>query len=357
MKMLDRFLSSRFPARGGHPVFTALRAVVPVKARQLARGVGTLGLYTAFAIGTIVHAQSASAQTVNIGEGLSLGWAQFFVADAEHLWTKSGLQVNPITFASGRLVLDAVAGDRVLMGTAAETPIVFAALNGLPVRIIATTNNGGGAPYEPFEIVANQTIKVAADIKGKRIGYSQGTNAHYYLSVLLQKLGLKWSDINAVSLSPGDFVSSLVNGSLDAFVWTEPAISQAVALGHGRIHTIATPGVYKAISAVITLQSTIDKQPELLRKSLLALQDADTIGNANLASIVPQVAQRLNFDPTLAAQYWPKFNLKVGLDKASVVQQLESEARWAIDNGLVRPGTTLPDFNKIVVTSVLQSAQ
>ena len=133
--------------------------------RGVARGIATLAA-AGFAFGMV---QNASAQTVNIGEGLSLGWAQLFVADTEKLWEKQGLQSNSITFPSGRLVLDAVAGNRVLIGTAAETPVVFAALNGVPVLIIATTNNGGGAPYEPFEIVANQSIRAAADIKGKRI--------------------------------------------------------------------------------------------------------------------------------------------------------------------------------------------
>jgi ABC-type nitrate/sulfonate/bicarbonate transport system substrate-binding protein len=325
---------------------------VPLGQRLVRR----LAAFATFAI-AMAHVPYASAQTVNIGEGLSLGWAQFFIADADKLWQKEGLQPNSITFASGRLVLDAVAGDHVLIGTAAETPVVFAALNGVPVRIIATTNNGNGAPYEPFELVANQSIKTAADIKGKRIGYSQGTNAHYYLSKLLEKQGLKWTDINAISLSPGDFVSSLVNGSLDAFVWTEPAISQAVTQGHGRFHAIATPGIYHAISAVITLQSTIDHQPELLRKSLRALRDADSAGTKNSRSSVGLVAQRVNFDPALAERYWPTLNLKLGLDKASVTHELESQARWAIANGLVRPDAKLPDFNQVVVSSVLDSIQ
>lgn len=314
------------------------------------------GLVAAAAL-TLSHASIANAQAVAIGEGLSLGWAQFFVADAHKLWQKEGLQPNSVTFASGRLVLDAVVGDRVLIGTAAETPVVFAALNGVPIRIIATTNNGDGSPYEPFEIVANASIRTAADIKGKRIGYSQGTNAHYYLSLLLARLGLKWSDINAVSLSPGDFVSTLANGSIDGFVWTEPALSQAVTQGHGRFHTIRTPGVYHALSTVITLQSTIDKHPDLLRKALRTLRAADAINATDPTAASALVAPRVNFDPKLAAAYWPQLNLRVGLDKAAVVKELEQQARWAIENKLVRPDAKLPDFNQIVVTTLLDSAK
>ena len=318
--------------------------------RRLARGLvaaaAILGALTA----------PASAQPISIGEGLSVGWAQFFVADHDKLWEREGLQATSTIFPSGRLVLDAVVGGRVLIGTAAETPVVFAVLNGLPVRIVATLNNGRGQPYEPFKLVASTAIKSAADIKGKRIGYSQGTNAHYYLSKLLDSVGLKFSDITAVSLTPSDFVSSTVNGTLDGFIWTEPHISQALAQGKGRLHAISSPGLYAGLSNVITLQSTIDKQPELLRKALRALAHADEEIRRDTPKAIRHVAQHVNFDHDIATAYWPTLNLGLGLDKAAVVRELESQARWAIENKLVRPDAKLPDFNAIVVDTLLPAS-
>lgn len=299
----------------------------------------------------------AAAQPVTIGEGLSVGWSQFFVADGEKLWEQQGLQPTAVVFPSGRLVLDAVIGGRAHFGTAAETPVVFAALNGLPVRIIATLNNGKGAPYEPFQLVASTDIKKAADIKGKRIGYSQGTNAHLYLSRLLDSVGLKFSDITAISLTPSDFVNSAVGGALDGFVWTEPHISQALAQSKGKLHTIASPGLYKGLSTIITLQSTIDQNPEILRKALRTIATADAFIQRDPQKSIQTVATRVNFDLPLAQAYWPTLNLGLGLDKKAVVAELEAQARWAIDNKLVRPDARIPDFNTIVVDSFLPSAR
>jgi NitT/TauT family transport system substrate-binding protein len=296
---------------------------------------------------------AASAEPVVIGEGLSVGWAQFFIADAEKLWEKKGLEASSVIFPSGRLVLDAVVGGRVTFGTAAETPVVFSTLNGLPVRIIATLQNGGGKPHEPFVLVANQSIQTAQDIQGKRIGYSQGTNAHYYLAKLLDSVKLKFSDIQATSLTPSDFVTAAVNGTLDGFIWGEPFASQAIALSKGSLHAVESPGLYKSISAVITLQSTIDEKPELLRKGLQALLAADAEIRANPEKSIQTVSKRLNFDLALARDYWPKLNLGLGLDKAEIVRELESQAKWAIENRLVRPDAKIPDFNQIVVEGFL----
>ncbi|MES2582136.1 MAG: NrtA/SsuA/CpmA family ABC transporter substrate-binding protein [Pseudomonadota bacterium] len=295
---------------------------------------------------------AAFSQEIAIGEGLAVGWSQFYVADHLKLWEKQGLKATAVTFPSGRLVLDAVVGGRVLIGTAAETPVVFATLNELPVRILGTLNR-----EEPFDLVATQEIKSIQDLKGKKIGYSQGTNAHYYLSKLLDKAGLKFSDITPVSLTPADFVTSLVNGGLDGFIWTEPHLSQAIAQGKGRFHTIRTPGLYRTSASIITLQSTLDQKPELVVKALRALLEADAASKKDPATAIRIVSERTNFDHELARSYWPRLSPDLNLDKAAVVRELEAQAKWAVANKLVRPDARIPDFNTIVVTGPLEAAR
>ncbi len=300
----------------------------------------------------ISFSTSALAQELIIGEGIAAGWGQFFVADQQKLWEKEGLQPKVVTFPSGRLVLDALVGGGVVIGTAAETPVAFATLNGLPVRVIGTLNR-----HEPFDVVAKTEIKTLKDLKGKKIGYSQGTNAHYYLTKALAAADLKISDVTAVSLNPADFVTSLVNGALDAFIWTEPHISQAIKQGNGRFHAINTPGLYRTYSNIITLQSTIDQKPELLVKALKALIAGDKSLKADPEGAIRIVSDRIKLDPETTRAFWPRLRFDIHLDKEGLVKELESQAQWAIANNLVRPDAKLPDFNTVVVTKLLEAAQ
>lgn len=317
----------------------------PSLVRRLALAVTTL-------LAGIFLSTTVQAQELIIGEGIAAGWGQFFVADLQKLWEKEGLQPKVVTFPSGRLVLDALVGGGVVIGTAAETPVAFATLNGLPVRVIGTLNR-----HEPFDVVATTEIKSLKDLKGKKIGYSQGTNAHYYLSKALAAADLKLSDVTAVSLNPADFVSSLVNGALDAFIWTEPHISQAIKQGNGRFHAINTPGLYRTYSNIITLQSTIDQKPELLVKALKALIAGDKALKADPESAIRIVSDRIKLDPETTRAFWPRLKFDIGLDKEGLVKELESQAQWAIANNLVRPDAKLPDFNTVVVTKLLEAAQ
>jgi NitT/TauT family transport system substrate-binding protein len=304
------------------------------------------------ALAAIVASASSRAQEITIGEGVALGWGQFFVADHEKDWEKQGLTPKVTTFASGRLVLDALVGGGVVIGTAAETPVVFANLNGLPVRVIGVLNR-----HEPFDLVAVQDIKTVKDIKGRKIGYSQGTNAHYYLLKLLGEAGLKLSDINAISLNPGDFVSSLSGGAIDAFIWTEPHISQAIQQGKGKFHAIRSPGLYNTYSSIITLQSTIDSKPDLLVKALRALLEGDDFIKKNPDAARTIVAERIKLDPEIARNFWSRANFNLTLDKAKLVAELTEQANWAIENKLVRPDAKIPDFTAVVVTDLLDRAR
>ncbi|MEH2543557.1 ABC-type nitrate/sulfonate/bicarbonate transport system substrate-binding protein [Bradyrhizobium sp. AZCC 2262] len=326
-----------------------MRSIAAVVGRRgLARAAGAVALAAVMALGAV----PSPAQDITIGEGIALGWGQFFVADHDKTWEKHGLIPKVSTFASGRLVLDALVGGGVVIGTAAETPVVFATLNGLPVRIIATMNR-----HEPFDLVAIKDIKTNKDIKGRRIGYSQGTNAHLYLSKLLKQEGLSWSDITAVSLNPGDFVSSLAGGAIDGFIWTEPHLSQAVGQAPDKFHIIRAEGLYNTYSTVITLQSTIDSKPDLLVKALKALIEADDNIKRDPDAAATLTAERIKLDPAIAKAFWKRANFKFDLDKPALVSQLEEQARWAVDNKLVRPDAKIPDFNTVVVTSVLDKAR
>jgi len=295
---------------------------------------------------------AGAAENITIGEGIAINWVPFLVADEKKFWEEAGLNPTTIQFASGRLVLDAVAGGHVTVGTAAETPVAFAALNNVPIRIIGTVNH-----YESFDLAAIKDIKTIQDIKGHKIGYSQGTNSHYYLSKLLDKAGLKLSDITAISLSPSDFVTSLVNGGIDAFIWSEPHLSQALAQGPDRFHVIHTPGLYTTYSNIITLQSTIDEKPDLLIKALKALITSDQFAKKNPDEAALLSANRVKLDPQIAKKIWPNLHLSVDLDRDGLVRELETQAKWAIANNLVRPDAKLPDFNSVVISQPLESAR
>lgn len=314
--------------------------------------VAALGLALGALSSPEASAQSGKgAESITVSEGLYLGWAPFYVADAQSIWAKHGLNVTAVPFSSGRLALDAIVGGRAAFGTVAETPVVFAALNGLPVRIIGRVNT-----HEVFDLVATTDIKRIEDVRGKRIGYLQGSNAQYYLSLMLERAGLKATDVTAISMNPPDMVTSLTKGDIDGFIWAEPFISQAVSFGRGKVHVIRTPGLYKTYSSIVTLQSTIDKNPEVLVKGLRALIEATEALRRDPAEALKISAEKTKMDPAIARKAWGDIRYGIEID-SGMAKDMEGQARWAIDSGLVRSGTKMPDWSEHIVPGLLEKAK
>lgn len=284
---------------------------------------------------------------IRIGEGTVPDYTLFYVADELNLWNQQGLKASSTMFPSGRIALDALVSNQVKIATCAETPVMFAAINDIPVRVIASV-----IKYEPFDLVASQAIKSLADLRGKRIGYAQGTNAHFYLANLLKSQGLTAADISAVNLPVANFVPSLIGGAIDAFVWSEPLVS--AALKQGAFHRLRSAGLYSAYGCVVAMQPTVDSQPELLTKAVKTLLAADKIVKAKPEQAMDVVSNKLKLDRNAVGGFWQDLHFGVDMNRAAMASDLAKQAEWAFANNLVKPGAKMPAFDQIVTDSIMK---
>lgn len=295
---------------------------------------------------------SAMAQQVNLAQGISIVWAPAYIANKQKLWQRHGIDANVILFPSGRAAQEAVIGGSALWSTTAETPVVFAAMNNLPVRIIGQMN-----AYECYEIATLRAISKIEDLKQKKIGYAQGTNVHFYYSRLLDRIGATPGSVTAISLSPSDMVTSLANGNLHAFIWTEPHLSQIVAIDPKKFHRIRVPGLYKCHHNIVAMQSTIDTQRKQLVQSLRAMIDAVKFIHGNPNEAIAITAEATKMDRPTAAAAWKDIPFEISLNTDELIRDLELQAKWAKSTGLTKPDSQIPDFRKVVVKDILDAAQ
>jgi NitT/TauT family transport system substrate-binding protein len=130
-----------------------------------------------------------------------------------------------------------------------------------------------------------------------------------------------------------------------------------MSIGEGRFHVLQFPNLYIGYSAVITLQNTLDKDPQTVVKALKALLAADRIMAKDPGTAADITADRIKLDPKIAHDYWPRAKFGMALNKDALVKELQAQAKWAIANKLVAPDATIPDFDKVVVTQPFVEAQ
>jgi sulfonate transport system substrate-binding protein len=124
--------------------------------------------------------------------------------------------VNFANFASGPLVNEAIAAGEVDLGTMGDTPALLSYASGLDTVVVAArVTEGSGA-----SIVASEDsgITTLADLKGKRIAYTTGTNTHGLVLRALDSAGLREDDVEQVDVPLTDLANVLGSGEADAAV-------------------------------------------------------------------------------------------------------------------------------------------
>ena len=80
-----------------------------------------------------------------------------------------------------------------------------------------------------FSSLVAREHMLMTDLKGKKIGYLFGSNAHFALLQSLEDVGLDESDVHLVALDVPEMPGALDRGDIDAFSTVEPNTSLALA--------------------------------------------------------------------------------------------------------------------------------
>jgi sulfonate transport system substrate-binding protein len=137
-------------------------------------------------------------------------------------------------FSSGQLVVEALNGHSIDLGYMSEIPPIFAAASTIQsFKQIAVAH--GDVNNQVVLVPKRSTAKAIADLKGKKVAYVRATTAQYFLIRMLEQVGLKWEDIDAVAMTVSDAQAAFSQGALDAWAIYGFPIQRAIATEGARI--------------------------------------------------------------------------------------------------------------------------
>lgn len=118
-------------------------------------------------------------------------------------------------FASGNLIVEALNAGSIDVGSSSEIPPAFGIAAGARLAIVAVVKDD--VNWQVVLVPPGSPIQSVADLKGKRVGYVRATTTQYYLAKMLGKVGLRFTDIQPVALTPSEGQAAFEQGSLDAW--------------------------------------------------------------------------------------------------------------------------------------------
>ncbi len=189
----------------------------------------------------VLPGRVAFADTVKIAFSTWVGYGPLYIAEQEGYFKKNGVDVELIKMEDPKERFPALMADRIeMIASTVDTALLYMKTPTDFQYVAAIDDSDGGDG-----IIAKKDITSVADLKGKKVGVNKGSVSEFYLNDLLDKAGLKESDLNVVNMTAGDAGSAFVTGRVDAAVTWEPWLSRgkAAPFGHLLTDSSQTPGL------------------------------------------------------------------------------------------------------------------
>ena len=222
--------------------------------------------WIAAATALLLGAAAAEAEPLKLAHSTWVGYGPLFIAQEKGYFAEEGVEVELVNMEDVKIRFPALAAGKIdALVTTVDTMLNFLSEEQRYRYLFALDDSRGGDG-----IVARKEIETVADLKGRTVGYTEGSVSQFFLGVLLKQAGLKLSDVKSQNMTAGDAGAAFVAGRLDAAVTWEPWLTRGKQAPHGHllVDSSATPGL------IVDVAVTTPEKLEARRADLQAVYRA-----------------------------------------------------------------------------------
>ena len=142
----------------------------------------------------------------------------------EKEFSKDGIGIVWVQSAGSNKALEFLNAGSIDFGSTAGSAALVAKINGNPIKSIYVYSR---PEWTALVTAKDSKITGVADLKGKRVAVTRGTDPHIFLVRALLGAGLTEKDITPVLLQHADGKTALIRGDVDAWAGLDPMMAQA----------------------------------------------------------------------------------------------------------------------------------
>jgi len=142
----------------------------------------------------------------------------------EKEFAKDGIGIVWVQSAGSNKALEFLNAGSIDFGSTAGSAALVAKINGNPIKSIYVYSR---PEWTALVTTKDSSIAGVADLKGKRVAVTRGTDPHIFLVRALLGAGLSEKDITPVLLQHADGKTALIRGDVDAWAGLDPMMAQA----------------------------------------------------------------------------------------------------------------------------------
>lgn len=217
---------------------------------------------------------------------------------------------------------------------------VLSRANGSPIRTIYVASR---PEWTALVVPKDSPINNLADLKGKKIAATKGTDPFMFLLQSLQKVGLDKKSVEIIHLQHPDGRTALERGDVDAWAGLDPLMaSSQLQIGTRLLYRNLDFNSYSVLSVT---EKFATSQPELIKQVIAAYEQAREWAIANPAALAQLLAEEAKLPLEVAKLQLERTDFSNSQPGVEHIAALKAAAPILLDEQLVRPGT---DVSKVV---------
>ena len=237
---------------------------------------------------TILFGLGASAFAADKPKEIRIDWATYNPVSMvlkekgllEKEFAKDGIGVRWVQALGSNKALEFLNAGSIDFGSTAGAAALVAKINGNPIKSIYVYSR---PEWTALVTRKDSAITKVADLKGKRVAVTRGTDPHIFLVRNLQSVGLTEKDITPVLLQHTDGKTALIRGDVDAWAGLDPMMAQAEVEDGARLFLRNKDANTWGILNV--REEFLKDHPDLVRRVLAVYEEARKYSLANPAEV------------------------------------------------------------------------
>jgi sulfonate transport system substrate-binding protein len=187
----------------------------------------------------------------------------------EKEFAKDGIGIRWVQTLGSNKALEFLNAASIDFGSSAGAAALVAKINGNPIKSIYIYSQ---PEWTALVTRKDTTINKIADLKGKRVAVTRGTDPHIFLVRALLSVGLSERDITPVLLQHPDGKIALIRGDVDAWAGLDPMMAQAEVEDGARLfYRNKDANTWGILS---TREQFLKDHPDLVRRVIGVYEDA-----------------------------------------------------------------------------------
>jgi sulfonate transport system substrate-binding protein len=215
----------------------------------------------------------------------------------QHLLENRGYNVTWVLSAGSNKANEGLRSKALDVGPTAGSAALVARANGSPIKAVDLY---AGGEWTALLVAKDSPINSVADLKGKKVAVTKGTDPYFFLLQSLGTAGLSPSDIEIVNLQHADGKTALERGNVDAWSGLDPFIAQTIQQSGSRF--IYRNPSFNSYGFLNAREEFIAAHPEAVQAVVDSYEEARKWAKAHPDQLAALLASQANIALSVAQE-------------------------------------------------------